>query len=67
MSSLDFLWGSIELLVLAAAAGEEDQAGLVGIETGDISGQGFRGGIDTAVVNGDTDGQGELAGDTGFL
>lgn len=51
----DLLLGRIEFLVLAVAAGEEDQAGAVGFEALDVHGEGFGGEIGAARVNGDAD------------
>lgn len=67
LGSVDLLGGRVKLLELTALAGEEDQAGLVVLETGDIGDERLLGVVDTAVVNGDTDGTGELLGDTSFL
>lgn len=67
LGSVDLLGGRVELLELTALAGEEDQAGLVVLETGDIGDERLLGVVDTAVVNGDTDGTGELLGDGSFL
>lgn len=53
--------------VLGALAGEDDQSGLVGLEAGDIGGQGLFAEVLATVVDGDTDGGGHEAGDTGFL
>lgn len=39
--SLDVFGGGVEFLVLTGLAGEEDEAGLVGFEAGDVGGQGF--------------------------
>lgn len=35
---LDLVGGAVQFLVLAGFAGEEDQAGFVGLETGDVGG-----------------------------
>lgn len=67
LDSLDVLSGGVELLELTALAGEEDQAGLVVLETGNVGDQGLLGVVGAAVVNGDTDGGSELLGDTGLL
>ncbi len=64
---LDVLGGAVELLVLAGLSGEQDQAGFVGLEAGDIGGQGFLVGGLTASVDRDTDCWGEFAGDASFL
>jgi hypothetical protein len=57
----------VEGFVLPGFAGEEDQAGLVGLEAGDVEGEGFFGGGASAGVDGDADCGGEFAGDAGFL
>ena len=67
LDSLDVLSGGVKLLELTALAGEEDQAGLVVLETGNVGNQGLLGVVGAAVVNGDTDGGSELLGDTGLL
>ena len=67
LGSVDLVGGGVELLELAALAGEEDEAGLVVLETVDVGSERLLGVVDTAVVNGDTDGTGELNGDTSFL
>lgn len=67
LDSVDVLSGGVELLELTALAGEEDQAGLVVLETGNVGDQGLLGVVGTAVVNGDTDGRSELLGDLGLL
>ena len=64
---LDVLLGSVEGLVLAGFAWEQDQAGLVGLEAGDVEGEGFLGGGLTTGVDGDADCRGEFAWDAGFL
>jgi hypothetical protein len=67
LGGLDVLGGGVELLELTALAGEEDQASLVVLETGNVGDQGLLRVVGTAVVNGDTDGRSKLLGDTGFL
>ena len=67
LDSVDVLSGGVELLELTALAGEEDQAGLVVLETGNVGDQGLLGVVGAAVVNGDTDGRSELLGDAGLL
>jgi hypothetical protein len=67
LDSLDVLSGGVELLELTALTGEEDQAGLVVLETGNVGDQGLLRVVGAAVVNGDTDGGSELLGDTGLL
>jgi hypothetical protein len=64
---LDVLLGRVEFLELAGLAGEEDEAGLVGLEALDVEGQGFFVGVLAARVDGDADCGSEFAGDTGFL
>jgi len=67
LDGLDLLGGRVELLELTALAGEEDQAGLVVLQAGDVGDQGLLGVVGAAVVNRDADGGSELLGDTGFL
>jgi hypothetical protein len=67
LGGLDLLGGRVELLELTALAGEEDQAGLVVLQAGDVLDKGLLGVVGAAVVNGDADGTGELLGDTGLL
>jgi hypothetical protein len=67
LGGLDFLSGGVQLLELAALAGEEDEAGLVVLQTGDVGDEGLLGVVDPTVVDGDADGGGELLGDTSFL
>lgn len=67
LDGLDVLGGGVELLELTALAGEEDQASLVVLEAGNVGDQGLLGVVDTAVVNGDTDGGGELLGNASLL
>lgn len=67
LDGLDFLSGGVELLELTALAGEEDQAGLVVLKTGDVGNQGLLRVVGAAVVNRDTDGRSKLLGDTSFL
>lgn len=64
---VDLVSGGVELLELAALPGEEDQTGLVVVETGDVGSQRFLGVVVAAVVDGDADGGGKLLGDAGFL
>jgi hypothetical protein len=65
--ALELLLTAVELLVLARAAREEDQALAVGLEACDVVGEGFLGKVLAAVVDGDADCGGEFAGDAGFL
>lgn len=67
LDSLDVLGGGVELLELAALAGEEDQAGLVVLEAGDVLDQGLLGVVGAAVVDRDTDSGGELLRDASLL
>lgn len=67
LGGLDVLGGRVELLELTALAGEEDEAGLVVLETGNVGDEGLLGVVGTAVVNRDTDGGSKLLGDTSFL
>lgn len=64
---VDLVSGGVELLELAALAGEEDQTVLVVVEAGNVGNQRFLGVVVPAVVDGDADGGGELLGDAGFL
>ena len=59
--------GGAEILGLSALAGEDDQALLVGLKTGDIGGEGLLAEVLTAVVDGDTDGGGVETRDAGLL
>lgn len=67
LGGLDVLSGRVELLELTALAGEEDQAGLVVLQAGDVLNLGLQGVVGAAVVDRDTDGGSELLGDTGLL
>lgn len=67
LGSSDIVGRCIELLELAALAWEQDQAALVLLQAGDVGGKRFLGDILAAVVDRDADGDGELAGDAGFL
>lgn len=67
LGGVDLVGGRVKLLELTTLAGEEDQTGLVVLQTSDIGGQGLLGVVDTAVVDGDTNGGSELLGDTSFL
>lgn len=67
LGGLDLFSARVELLELAALAGEEDEASLVVLQTSNIGDERLLGVVDTAVINGDTDGRGELLGDTSFL
>lgn len=67
LDGVDLLGGRVKLLELTALAGEEDQAGLVVLEAGDVGNQGLLGVVGATVVDRDTDGGSELLGDTGLL
>jgi len=67
LGSINLLSGRVELLELAALAGEQNQASLVFLETGNVGGERLLGVVDATGINSNTDGWGELAGDTGFL
>lgn len=57
----------VTLLGGVGLAGEQDQALLVGLEAGDVDGQGLLREVLAAGVDGDTDGGSLEAGDTSFL
>lgn len=57
----------VTLLGGVGLAGEQDQALLVGLEAGDVDGQGLLGKVLAAEVNGDTDGGSQRAGDARLL
>lgn len=65
LGGLDVLGGGVTLLGLSVAAGEEDEALPVLLETLDVGLEALLGEVLAAGVDGDTDGAGELAGDTG--
>lgn len=65
--SRDFFLRGILLLVLACAAGEEDETGPESLEAFDVQGEGFDGKIGAAGVDADADRGGKFAGDTCFL
>lgn len=67
LDSLDLLSGRVELLELTALAGEEDQAGLVVLQAGDVVDQRLLRVVGAAVVDRDTDGGSELLGDASLL
>lgn len=67
LDGIDLLSGRVELLELAALAGEEDQTGLVLLEAGNIGDQGLLRVVGAAVVDRDTDGGSELLGDASLL
>jgi hypothetical protein len=62
LGGLDVLGGSVTLLGLAVAAGEEDEALAVLLEALDVGLEGLLREVLAARVDGDTDGAGELAG-----
>lgn len=64
---LDVRLGRVEFLVLAGFAGEEDEAGFVGLESFNVCGEGFLRVVCSAGVDGDADCGCEFAGDAGFL
>lgn len=64
---LELLLRGVTLLGLVALLGEQNQAGGVGLEALDVGSERFLGQVLTAGINGDTDGGGVLAGDTGSL
>ena len=59
--------GRVALLRLSNLAGEEDEAGSVFLETGDVGGEGFGGEILAAWIDRYTDRGRESTGDSGFL
>lgn len=59
--------GGVGLFDLVGLAGEDDQAGLVGLEALDIGGKGLLGEVGTAGVDGNADGGSIKLGDTGGL
>jgi hypothetical protein len=63
----DVFLGAVEGLVLSGFAREQDKAGLVGLQAGDVQREGFSGGVLAAVVDGYADCGGEGAGDACFL
>lgn len=67
LGGVDLLGAGVEFLELAALTGEEDEAGLVLLQAGNILDERLLGVVDAAVVNRDTDGGRELLGDTSFL
>jgi hypothetical protein len=62
LGGLDVLSGGVTLLGLAVAAGEQDQALPVLLETGNVGLEALLGEVLAAGVDRDTDGAGELAG-----
>jgi hypothetical protein len=65
--SIDLLGRGVAFLGFVGLAWEQDQLGLVSVETGDIGLKGFHGMVAATVVHGDTNAQCELAGDFGLL
>jgi hypothetical protein len=59
--------GGITVLGLTGLAGEDDQLSLVGLKTLNVKLKRFLRLVAATVVNGDTDGQGNLARDTSLL
>lgn len=64
---VDLVGGGVELLELAALAGEEDETGLVVLQAGDVGDQRLLGVVVAAVVDGNADGGSQLLGDAGLL
>lgn len=64
---LDVGLGRIQLLVLTGLSGEEDEACLVGLQSGNVGGEGLLRVVRSSVVNRNTDGGSELSWDTSFL
>lgn len=67
LGASNLLFGRIALLLLSGLAGEEDEAGTVLLETGNVGGERFGGEVLAAGVDRDTDRGRKLAGDTSFL
>lgn len=57
----------LALLGVVGLAGEDDEALLVGLEAGNVGGERLLGKVLAAVVDGNTDGGGVVARDTGLL
>lgn len=66
-SGSEVLSTRVALLWLAGLAGEENEFRGVGLETLDVGSEGWDGVVDTAVVDGDTDGAGKHRGDLSSL
>lgn len=64
---LEVLLGGVALLGLVALLGEQNQAGGVSLEALDVGGERLLGQVLAAGIDGDTNGRGVLAGDTGSL
>lgn len=64
---LDVGSGGVTLLGGLGVAREENELALVLVQTGDILLEGLDGGVAATVIDGDTDGKRELAGDLGLL
>lgn len=64
---LDLLGGRVSLLGGLGVAGEEDELALVLVQPGNILLEGLDGGVLATVIDGDTDGESQLAGDLGLL
>lgn len=67
LGTSNLLLGRVTLLLLSGLAGEEDQAGTVLLEAGNVGGERFVGEVLAAGVNSDTDRGRKLAGDASFL
>lgn len=67
LGSLDLLSGSVTLPDLAVAAGEEDEAVGVLLETGDVGSERLLRQVLAAGINGDANGGSKLAGNTSSL
>lgn len=65
--SLDLLGAGLTLLGGLGVAGEEDEAGLVGLQALNVGLEGLLAEVLATGVDGDTDGAGKLAGDVGLL
>jgi hypothetical protein len=59
--------GRVTLLGLASLSWEEDEAGAVSLETGNVQGEGLDGEVLAAGIDGDTDGWCKLAWDASLL
>lgn len=67
LGRLHLLDGGLALLDRLGLAGEDDEAGAVGLEALHVGFEGFFGEVLAAGVDGDADGGCQLAGDAGFL
>ena len=64
---LEIFLGAVRFLVYAGFAGEKDESFTVGLEAGDVGGEGLLGEIGAAGVDSDAYGGGQGAGDSCFL